>query len=126
MGLKTILSSFLLSEDDVTQEQVDTLGILPDEWWNKWEARSQWFMKDGSRKKGGCPKRLEGRFESSIQNPRRKCGMEILGENESHAFKEMIRWMLSYSLDDRPTAEELLKTDWMRHWAIPNFENIHR
>ncbi|CVK95263.1 related to dis1-suppressing protein kinase dsk1 [Fusarium mangiferae] len=126
MGLKTVVGSFLLSEDDVTQEQVDTLGILPDEWWNKWEARSRWFMEDGSHKNGGCPERLEGRFDSSIQDPRRKRGMEILGEKESHAFKEMIRWMLSYSPGDRPTAEQILKTDWMKYWAMPNFDNIHK
>ncbi|KAF5648870.1 dis1-suppressing kinase [Fusarium sp. NRRL 25303] len=126
MGLKTIFGSFLLSEDDVTQEHVDTLGILPDEWWNKWEARSQWFMEDGSHKNGGCPEMLEGRFESSIQDPRRKRSMETLGEKESHAFKDMIRWMLSYSPGDRPTAEQLLKTDWMKYWAIPDFDNIHK
>ncbi|KAI1024300.1 hypothetical protein LB504_005524 [Fusarium proliferatum] len=126
MGLKTIFGSFLLSEDDVTQEQVDTLGILPDEWWNKWEARSRWFMEDGSHKNGGCPDRLEGRFDSSIQDPRRKRGMEILGEKESHAFREMIRWMLSYSPGDRPTAEQPLKTDWVKYWAMSNFDNIHK
>jgi serine/threonine-protein kinase SRPK3 len=31
MRLRAIFSSFLFSEDDVTQEQVDTLGRLPDE-----------------------------------------------------------------------------------------------
>ncbi|KAF5688352.1 kinase domain-containing protein [Fusarium denticulatum] len=126
MGLRTIFGSFLLSEDDVTQEQVDTLGRLPDEWWNKWDARSRWFMEDGSNKNGGCPEKLEGRFKSSIQDPRRKYGMEILGEEESHAFKEMIQWMLSYRPGHRPTAEQLLNTDWLKCWAIPEFENIHK
>ncbi|KAF5596095.1 kinase domain-containing protein [Fusarium pseudoanthophilum] len=126
MGLRTIFGSCLLSEDDVTQEQVDTLGRLPDEWWSKWDARSRWFMEDGSHKKGRCPEKLEGRFKSSIQDPRRKYGMEILGEKESHAFREMIWWMLSYRPGDRPTAEQLLNTEWMKCWAIPEFENIHK
>ncbi|KAF5558619.1 dis1-suppressing kinase dsk1 [Fusarium napiforme] len=100
MGLRTILGSFLLSEDDVTQEQVDTLGRLPDEWWSKWDARSRWFMEDGSQKNGGRTENLEGRFKSSVQDPRRKYNMDTLGEKESHAFKEMIRLMLSYRPGD--------------------------
>ncbi|PNP74518.1 hypothetical protein FNYG_12141 [Fusarium nygamai] len=126
MGLRTIFGSFLFSEDDVTQEQVDTLGRLPDEWWSKWDARSRFFMEDGSHKNGGCTEKLEGRFKSNIQDPRRKYGMEILGEKESYAFKEMIRWMLSYRPGDRPTAGQLLNTGWMKCWAIPEFENIHK
>ncbi|EWG49304.1 hypothetical protein FVEG_08873 [Fusarium verticillioides 7600] len=66
MGLRTIFGSFLISEDNVTQEQVDTFGRLPDEWWSKWNARSRWFMEDGCHKNDGCPEKLEGRFKSSI------------------------------------------------------------
>jgi hypothetical protein len=55
MGLRKIFCSFLVSEDDVTQEQVDTLGCLPDEWRNKWGGRTQWFTEDGSYKSGGSP-----------------------------------------------------------------------
>jgi serine/threonine-protein kinase SRPK3 len=52
--------------------------------------------------------------------------METLNEKESRVFKEMIRWMLSYRPGDRPTAEQLLGTDWTKHWAIPEFEDIDK
>ncbi|KAH7154355.1 kinase-like domain-containing protein [Fusarium sp. MPI-SDFR-AT-0072] len=105
---------------------VGTLGRLPDEWWNKWDARSRWFMDDGSHKNGGSPEKLDGRFVSSIQDPRRKSCMEIREGRESHAFKEVIRWMLSYRPSDRPTAEQLLNIDWTKFWAITEFENSHK
>ncbi|KAF9770676.1 hypothetical protein IL306_011735, partial [Fusarium sp. DS 682] len=58
-------------EDQVTQRQVEVLGRLPDEWWGKWEERSQRFP-DGSPKE----EEFDKQFELSVQESRREAGME--------------------------------------------------
>ncbi|KAH7019746.1 kinase-like domain-containing protein [Ilyonectria destructans] len=122
IGQRSFLDSFLLSQDDATSDQVDALGRLPPEWWEKWEARSKSFTEDGRPKGDRSPWSWDQRFEDSIQQPRREKGMETLDEKESHALCEMIRWMLAFRPGDRPSADQVLKTAWMRNWAIPESE----
>lgn len=43
-----LFEGFLASEDDMTCEHVDALGILPPEWWMKWEGRRNKFSEDGT------------------------------------------------------------------------------
>ncbi|RSL98212.1 hypothetical protein CDV31_012697 [Fusarium ambrosium] len=124
VGQRPFLDSFLLSQNDATRDQVDALGCLPPEWWEKWEARSKSFSQDGSPKEGRSPWSWDQRFEDSIQQPRREKGMGTLDEKEGHALCEMIRWMLAFRHGDRPSADQVLKTTWMRKWAIPELDKI--
>ncbi|RSL85825.1 hypothetical protein CEP52_016019 [Fusarium oligoseptatum] len=124
VGQRPFLDSFLLSQDDATRDQVDALGRLPPEWWEKWEARSKSFSQDGSPKEGRSPWSWDQRFEDSIQQPRREEGIGTLDEKEGHALCEMIRWMLAFRPGDRPSADQVLKTTWMRKWAIPELDKI--
>ena len=82
------------------------------------------FNEDGAPKNDRPPWTWDQRFEDSIQQPRREEGMETLDEKEGHAFQEMIRWMLTFRPGDRPSADEVLDTAWMKDWAIPEFEKI--
>ena len=124
LGQRAFLDSFLFTEDKATSSQVDALGRLPSEWWEKWEARSVKFNEDGTPKEGRSPCTWDQRFQVSIQQPRHEEGMETLDEKEGHAFQEMIRWMLTFRPGDRPSADEVLDTAWMKDWAIPEFEKI--
>ena len=124
IGQRAFLDSFLFSEDNATSDQVDALGRLPSEWWEKWEARSMSFNEDGTPMEGRSPWTWDQRFEVSIQQPRRRESMETLDEKEGHAFQEMIRWMLTFRPGDRPSADEVLDTAWMKGWAVPEFKKI--
>lgn len=126
LGQGSFLDSFLLSQDDATRDQVDALGRLPLEWWEKWEARSKSFTEDGRSKEDRSPWSWDQRFEDSIQQPRREKGMETFDEEESHAFREMIRWMLTFRPGERPSADQVLKTTWMRNWAIPESKKMYK
>lgn len=126
LGQRSFLDSFLLSQDDATRDQVDALGRLPPEWWQKWEARSKSFTEDGSPKEGRSPWTWGQRFDDSIQQPRREKDMGALDEKEGHALCEMIRWMLAFRPGDRPSADQVLETAWMRNWAIPEFDKISK
>ncbi|KAF5027107.1 hypothetical protein F66182_819 [Fusarium sp. NRRL 66182] len=125
VGQRSFLDSFLLGQDDATCDQVDALGPLPPEWWEKWEARSKSFTEDGRPKEGRYPWSWDQRFQDSIQQPRSDKGMEILDEEEKKAFCEMMRWMLAFRPCDRPTAQQVLEAAWMRDYASPEFKKMH-
>ncbi|KAI1123934.1 kinase-like domain-containing protein [Nemania abortiva] len=122
LGIKQFLSGWLFSEDDATGDQVDALGPLPPEWWEKWERRHVQFMENGQPKENREPWSWDQRFEDCIQRPRREYGMEALDEKEKDAFFQMVRSMLSFRPEDRPSARQVLNASWMKNWAIPAYE----
>ncbi|SPQ21530.1 f2e24157-8dd7-4505-936f-959e878438f3 [Thermothielavioides terrestris] len=121
---RSLFDVLLATEDDVTAQQIDVLGPLPDEWWDKWEARSKYFAENATPVEGRCVWSWERRFEQWIQEPRRDKGMATLDEKEREAFAAMVRWMLQFRPGDRPSAKEVLQTEWMRTWALPECEEI--
>ena len=125
-GARSFQDSFLLGPDDAASDLVDALGPFPPEWWSAWEARSKRFTEDGQPKAGRNPWTWDQRFEESIQESRREEGMEPMGEDERDAMFEMIRWMLSYKPSERPSAQQVLGTTWMRDWGIPECERTWR
>lgn len=50
IGQRPLFEGFLATKDDIICEQVDALGILPHEWWTKWDARQEKFHEDGKPK----------------------------------------------------------------------------
>ena len=122
VGQRSFLDSFLFSQDDVTSDQIDALGPLPLAWWEKWETRSKRFNDNGQPKEGRSVWSWEQRFEDGIQEPRREEGMETICEQEKEAFFEMIRWMLAFQPEDRPSIRQVLDMTWMENWAIPECE----
>ncbi|KAJ5223964.1 hypothetical protein N7468_008506 [Penicillium chermesinum] len=57
--------------------QVETLGVLPPEWWGKWSGRRKWFNEEGeldlkktSRGHDGVRMTWDQRFDYCIQEPR--------------------------------------------------------
>ena len=123
LGQRSFLDSFLLGPDDSLGDQIDALGPLPPEWWNKWNGRSEKFTEDGHPHEGRQPWTFEQRFEDSIQAPRRDMGMATMDDEERDALFKMILWMLRYRPEERPSAEQVLNTSWMRNWGLPAYEN---
>lgn len=124
LGQRSLFDSLLASKDDIACEQVDALGFLPLEWWEKWEARSRKFTQAGELVEGRSVWSWDQRFEDSIQEPRREKGMETLDTKEKDAFFAMMRWMLAFRPTDRPTINQVLDTAWMRDWALSEYEKI--
>ncbi|PNY27326.1 Protein kinase domain protein [Tolypocladium capitatum] len=124
IGQRSLFDSLLATQDDITCEQVDALGCLPQEWWVGWGARSRKFTEAGQPVEGRSVWSWDQRFEDSIQEPRREKGMATLDAKEKDAFFAMMRWMLAFRPGDRPTAKQVLETAWMRDWALPEYENI--
>lgn len=116
---RSFLDSFLFSEDGATSDQVDALGPLPPEWWDKWTARTARFEANGVPREGRSPWTWDQRFEDSIQEPRRERNMPTVCEAEKADLFAMIRSMLAFRPEGRPSARQVLESPWMRNWAAP-------
>ncbi|GKZ26364.1 hypothetical protein AbraCBS73388_002448, partial [Aspergillus brasiliensis] len=97
LGQRPLFEAFLATPDRVTAEQVETVGVLPPEWWRKWSARQEWFNKEGEldlkkRSRGHNSVRMswDQRFHYCIQEPRAEAGLETVAEGERRAFKAML------------------------------------
>lgn len=124
IGTKAIFSTDFVDGDQIAARHIDVLGPMPSEWWQHWEARSRFFDEYGypteSYKENKWPP-LEESFETSVQKWRRKMGGGI-EEDEKVAFLDLMRRMLSFRPEERPTANEVLMSDWMVKWALPDCE----
>lgn len=45
--------------------------------------------------------------------------MTTVEDREKAVFLAMLRRMLAFRPEDRPSAKEVLETEWMREWALP-------
>ncbi|KAM5474578.1 hypothetical protein MauCBS54593_002154 [Microsporum audouinii] len=115
---KPLSFPFLATQDDMVCEHVDALGILPPEWWQKWEARHSSFAEDGTPINRSAFRSWDDRFEDSIQQPRCDSGMPPFGSDERDAISSMLRLMLSFKPENRPTAKQVLESEWMVKWAL--------
>ncbi|KAF5635659.1 kinase domain protein [Fusarium tjaetaba] len=116
MGSGPFMGGFLFDEDEVIADRVDALGPLPHEWWEKWETRTNVLTEDGQRKGGIETWPLQKRFDLDIQ---RETKAEKLDDQESRAFLDMVKGMLRFRPEERMTADQVLRSEWMSKWALP-------
>ncbi|KAF4952574.1 hypothetical protein FGADI_6645 [Fusarium gaditjirri] len=116
MGSGPFMSGFLFDEDEVIADQVDALGPLPQEWWEKWETRTNVFTEDGQPKGGRKLWPLQKRFDVIIQRGKETAKLD---DEESRAFLDMIKGMLRFRPEERMTADQVLRSEWMSKWALP-------
>ncbi|OBR06973.1 Protein kinase domain protein [Colletotrichum higginsianum IMI 349063] len=122
LGVRPFLDNWLFGTDDATANHVDALGSMPDEWWETWEGKPKRFSENGKPRKGREVWTFDERFQDAIQEPRRRRGLEAMDDSERDALFKMIRGMLVFKPGDRLSAEEVLRSDWMRTYAIPEAE----
>ncbi|KAJ5594692.1 uncharacterized protein N7459_000900 [Penicillium hispanicum] len=124
---RSLFDGFLTNEDDMTCQQISALGPLPVEWWETWEAGQSKFTKHGEPvEQSRCQyPSWEDRFTRNVQQPRQEKGMPLLAPSERNAFLAMLRPMLSFWPQHRPSAQQVLESEWMVKWALPEYEKIH-
>ncbi|KAJ5506482.1 hypothetical protein N7453_005439 [Penicillium expansum] len=121
---RPLFEGFFATENDMTCEHVDTLGVLPPEWWSKWDARYDKFTEDGTPINREYFRSWDDRFEDSVEQPRRKKGIPSFDKKERDAISDMLRQMLSFRPEDRPTTKQILESEWMVEWALPEYSKI--
>ena len=123
LGMKAISSTDCATADDIISQQIDVLGSMPSEWWERWDERSQFFNQNGRPKEGrDVWPSIDEAFEEGVQKYRRKWRVGEFDEEETIAILELMRQMLAFRPEERPTAEEVLKSEWMVKWVLPDFK----
>ncbi|CAG7918853.1 unnamed protein product [Penicillium olsonii] len=121
---RPLFEGFLATEDDMTCEHIDALGVLPSEWWSRWEARRLKFTEDGKPLNRNPFRSRDDRFEDCVQQPRRDSGIPSFDAREKEAFFDMLQPMLSFRPENRPTTKQILESEWMVKWALPEYGKI--
>ena len=130
LGMKFIFSDSD-TEDEIVAEQIDVLGYQnsPPSWKKHWEQLNT-EMTDMDPRIPRRPKGnreiwppLEEAFEQFVQKYRRKReGAGIFGEEETRAVLDLMRSMLKFRPEERLTIDEVLQSEWMVKWALPQLE----
>lgn len=111
-----------VTADEMTTQHIDELGPMPSSWWELWEQRDQFFDKNGRPTNREVWPPIDQAFEEWVQKYRRKRGVGKFNKEETAAIVDLIRRMLAFSPDERPKAEEVLKSEWMVKRVLPDFE----
>ncbi|KOS48649.1 hypothetical protein ACN38_g362 [Penicillium nordicum] len=109
------------TEDSITCEQVDALGMLPPEWWHKWEGRHSRFTEDGKPINRVPYRSWEDSFEQDMQEPQQRKGMPPIEQAERDAVFKMLKSMLKFRSENRSSAKQILECEWMVNWALPDY-----
>ncbi|GBF66247.1 hypothetical protein TMEN_8967 [Trichophyton mentagrophytes] len=124
VGMKAIWSCEFATPDSVTKQHIEVLGPMPVEWWERWDERHEYFDENGKPTQGKevWPP-LEQAFEEGVQKYRRKIQPNgVFSEEETTTFLNLMRQMLAFRPEERPTALQVLQSEWMVKWALPEFE----
>ncbi|KAK7702445.1 hypothetical protein SLS64_009737 [Diaporthe eres] len=131
LGMKFIFSESE-TQDEIVAQQIDVLGLsnFPQSWRKQWERLGEEDKPDSNitipRRPTGERETwpdLEDAFEEFVQKYRRK--REAAGtfeEQETRAILELMRGMLRFRPEERLTIDEVLKSEWMVKWALPQLE----
>ncbi|KJK75233.1 hypothetical protein H634G_09579 [Metarhizium anisopliae BRIP 53293] len=123
VAMKPLFSDEFIPPDAVVAQQVDVLGPLPHPWWRRWQQRHQFFDEDGNSTQGEYASPPLGEaFDAWVQKYRKEFNVGVFSQGEKTAFLQLLRQMLSFDPKDRPTAAEVLESDWVVEWARPDFE----
>jgi serine/threonine protein kinase len=131
LGMKFIFSESK-TKDEIVAQQIDVLGSehFPLVWREHWEQlRAE--KKDTDEE--GIPRRptgvretwppLDEAFDEFVQKYRTKReAFGVFGEEETRAILGLVRGMLKFRPEERFTIEQVLKSEWMVKWALPQLE----
>ncbi|KAI1652768.1 hypothetical protein F4813DRAFT_394316 [Daldinia decipiens] len=91
-------------------EYVDLFGPtdMPSSWWDKWESRSEYYT------------------ETRDPIPERAKYGQVVSPGAELAIYDTPRPMLALNPDDRCTAAEVLESNWMTQWALPEYQKLKK
>ena len=128
LGERPLFEAFAWDKDAIVGEMVSTLGRLPARWWDSWKARGEFFQPDGAWvsdfKRISTPvfrplcQRLWGMGRGKTPE---SCQWDVAG-GEFRALEDLFGSMLAYEPAERPTAKQLMASDYMLNWALPAWE----
>ncbi|TPX24489.1 hypothetical protein DIZ76_013836 [Coccidioides immitis] len=128
MSERPLFETFAWDPDDIIAEMVNTLGQLPARWWGSWTNHSEFFNPDGSWitnfQRIGTPvfRHLHQRmWDMGRGEMPEACEWDVAG-GELKALEDMLRAMMAFEPAERPTAKQLMMSEYMVKWAMPAWE----
>ncbi|TQV94331.1 hypothetical protein V2A60_002633 [Cordyceps javanica] len=128
LGERCLFETFSGDRDDIMADIISTLGRPPSRWWDQWENRNEFFNPDGS-----WIRNIQ-RIYTPVFRPLHQrmwdmgrgmtpetCEWDVQG-GEMQALEKLLRDMLAFEPSQRPTAEQLMRSEYMVRWAIPAWE----
>ncbi|RMZ79733.1 hypothetical protein DV738_g3261, partial [Chaetothyriales sp. CBS 135597] len=124
---RSLIDGVLAPPSEIIAQEIHLQGPLPPEWWERYEDRFEWFDEAQNPTSNECDIwSWDRRFQQWIQEARRHYAMDVMDEQEGVALLDMLRWMLAWKPQDRPTADEILDAAWMKKWALPAYERAQK
>lgn len=121
LGERPLFEGFMPDKDDIIAEMISCLGLLPQHWWMAWQARSEFFLEDGSWRTDMI--RVHDSKSRSlllrIQEMGRENDAPFL-QRESIVLEKMLQPMLEYEPSKRATMADVVKSDWFNQFALPS------
>jgi hypothetical protein len=104
--------------------QVQALGKPPDEWWGKWDIRSEDFTEEGQpiQVDDSPVYTFDYQFENAAQQGRRRRKMETMSLAEKEALFVMLQPMLAYRPEQRCNINHVLGSEWMTRYSMPDYD----
>jgi serine/threonine-protein kinase SRPK3 len=106
--------------DELVAEMVGFFGKLPEQWWEKWEARADFFDENGKRIG------LGGQYEVYTLEMALNHKIEVfemggedkkvldMSEEEQRLLKDLVTKLLNYTPGDRLSVAEVVQHDWFK------------
>jgi serine/threonine protein kinase len=131
LGERPLFETFAWDRDDIVGQMINTLGQPPARWWNSWAKRSK-FFEDGSwvtdfrRIHTPVFRRLRQRlWDMGRGETEQTCEWDVAG-GEQRALEDFLRAMMTFEPAERPSADQLLGSEYMVKWALPAWERQKR
>lgn len=123
MSNRHLFEDWLGDTDTILQENVSALGRLPQEWWDRWEERGEFFEVDGTWKEKDGRRAVSRSLLLRCQQMGREEDAHFW-KDEVFALEKMLRSMLQYEPEKRATAEDLVRSDWMVRFGLPSLREF--
>jgi serine/threonine protein kinase len=102
-------------DDDHLLRMTDYLGPLPKRLTARWSRSSKYFRDDGElfNTMISGPPGISDRF-GPLENLFKQHKSDEIGEEEERLVLDLLRHVLRYEPEERPSAEDLLKHPWFQ------------
>ncbi|KAJ5153870.1 kinase domain-containing protein [Penicillium coprophilum] len=121
LGERPLFETFAWDRDDIVAEMINTPGQPPVRWWNSWAKRCH-FFEEWIFRRISTPvfRRLRQRlWDVGRGETEQTCG-------EPCALEDLLGVMMAFEPAERPTADQLLRPEYMVKWALPACERQKR
>lgn len=114
-------------DDSILADMICLLGKPPKRWWDMWEEKNLYFEEDGEWITGEHMRHHPGYvlLEERMRDWLRDSREGNITDEETEDLLDLLRQTFKWEPEERASATELLKTDWMKKWGVPALEAMY-